>query len=193
MEEEMNIKDKAKDIKDLSNIGLESGALFNSCGNFSIVKLDNGNWLCSMRMFGYWISSLTHAYLTDKSMKLEHPDEHIFLELDGDFNIVRHFRMKRNTYFKHPTFNDETPYLEDGRLVKWNDELFFASAIFYQNNEHYEKFGMEIQRLNLIGEDVEAHHIWSSVEHGLEGRHKNWMAVPDKPFKYVIGTSETGA
>ncbi len=144
MEEELNIKDKAKDIKDLSNIGIDVGVLFNPVGNFSIVKLDNGNWLCSMRMFGYWISSLTQAYLTDKSMKLERPDEHIFLELDGDFNIVRHFSMKRNTYFKHPTFNDETPYLEDGRLVKWGDEMYFASAIFYQNNAQWQKFGIEI-------------------------------------------------
>ena len=142
--EEMNIKDKAKGIKDLSYIGLESGALFNPTGNFSLLKLDNGNWLCSLRMFGYFISTLTHAYLTDKIMKLEHPDEHIFLELDEDFNIVRHFKIMRNTYFKHPTFNDETPYLEDGRLVKWGDKIYFASAIFYQNNAQWEKFGIEI-------------------------------------------------
>lgn len=191
--EELNIKDKAKDIKDLSNIGLEAGALFNSCGNFSLVKLPNGNWLCSMRMFGHYISSLTHSYLTTPELKLAKPDEHIFLELDGDFNILRRFRMKSNTYFKHPIFNNETPYLEDGRLVKWGDEMYFASAIFYQNNAQWQKFGIEIQRLEIVGDCLEAHHVWSSVEHGLEGRHKNWMAVPDKPFKYVIGTSPHGS
>ena len=177
---------------DLSYIGLESGALFNPTGNFSLLKLNNGNWLCSMRMFGYWISSLTRAYLTGKHMRLEHPDEHLFLELDGDFNILWRFRVKRNDYFKHPIFNDETPYLEDGRLVKWGDEMYFASTIFYQNNAQWQKFGIEIQRLEIVGDCLEAHHVWSSVEHGLEGRHKNWMAVPDKPFKYVIGTSENG-
>ncbi len=191
--EELNIKQLAINVKDLSSLGLDVGVYFNPVGNFSLVKLPNGNWLCSMRVFGYYISSLTHSYLTTPELKLAKPDEQLFLELDGSFNLVRQFNLKNNTYYKHPIFNRETPYLEDGRLVKWNDELFFASAIFYQNNEHYEKFGIEIQSIKVNGEDVEANHIWSSVEHGLEGRHKNWMAVPDMPFKYVIGTSETGA
>jgi hypothetical protein len=99
----------------------------------------------------------------------------------------------RNDYYKHPIFNVETPFLEDGRLVKWGGDLYLASAIFYQNNEHYEKFGIEVQRIELNEGTVEAKHVWSSVEHGFTGRHKNWIAIPDKPFNYVIGTSTSGA
>lgn len=47
--------------------------------------------------------------------------------------------------------------------------------------------------MELDGEDVRARHCWSSVQQGIMGRHKNWMAVEDRPFKFVIGTSRNGA
>ena len=40
---------------------------------------------------------------------------------------------------------------------------------------------------------VNATHFWNSVESGIMGRHKNWMAVPDRPFTFVMGTSSHGA
>ena len=45
----------------------------------------------------------------------------------------------------------------------------------------------------MDGSLAKATHVWSSVESGILGRHKNWMPIPDRPFKYVIGTSTNGA
>ena len=190
---EDNVRQLAKRVVDLSAIGLEVGVYRNPVGNFSLAMLPNGNWLCSMRRFGYHISTITQAYLTSKYLKLDRPDEQLFLELDVDFNLVRQFHLVANEYYKHPIFNSETPYLEDGRLTQWGGDLYFVSAIFYQNNGHYDKFGMEIQRLEIDGGDIAARHVWSSVENGMLGRHKNWMGIPDRPLTYVVGTSSHGA
>lgn len=137
MGNEIITRHRAKRIIDLSEIALELGFLFNPVGNFSLLQLPNGNWFCSMRVFGYFISSATHAYLTQSNMKLEHPDAQLFLELDRDFNLVRRFNLVENDYYRVPEFDRETPYLEDGRLVKWGDEIYLTSAIFYQNNAQY--------------------------------------------------------
>lgn len=190
---EVNIRNLATKVVDLSPLAFEVGVLFNPIGNFSLARLPNGNWLCSMRRFGYYISTVTQAYLTNKQLRLSDPDKHLLLELDEDFNLVRQFDLVKNDYYKDPIFNQETPYLEDGRLTKWGSDYYLASAIFYQANQHYQKFGMEVQRLEIDGDRIAARHVWSSVEHGIMGRHKNWMPVPDKPFKFVIGTSAEGA
>lgn len=190
---EVNIRSLATRVTDLSPLAFDVGVLFNPIGNFSLAMLPNGNWLCAMRRFGYWISSATQAYLTNPEMRLERPDEQLFLELDGGFHIVRQFNLAANEYYTYPIFNSETPYLEDGRLTQWGADFYFVSAIFYQNNGNYDKFGMEIQRLEIGGGDIAARHVWSSVENGMFGRHKNWMGIPDRPLTYVVGTSRHGA
>ena len=54
--------------------------------------------------------------------------------------------------------------------------------------------GLEVQKISLLGDEaVQATHIWNSHEKGIEGRMKNFMSVPDKPFTYVTGTSSKGA
>ena len=70
MEEKLNIRNLAKKVVDLSTIGFDLGFPFNNCGNFSLLPMPDGNWLCSMRVFGYYISGETHAYLTTPNMKL---------------------------------------------------------------------------------------------------------------------------
>ena len=42
-------------------------------------------------------------------------------------------------------------------------------------------------------EGIEASHYWNSCENGFGGRQKNWMAVPDRPFTFITGTSSTGS
>ena len=189
---EVYLRNLASNVVDLSPLAFDVGVLFNPIGNFLLVKLPNGNWLCSMRKFGYYISSVTQAYLTNKQLRLARPDEQMFLELDAEYNLVRQFGLVANEYYKDPIFSAETPYLEDGRLTRWGDDYYFASAIFYQDNQHFQKFGMEVQRLDIAGDTIAARHVWSSVEHGLLGRHKNWMCIPDRPMQYVIGTSAGG-
>jgi hypothetical protein len=190
---EVDIRSLATRVTDLSPLAFDVGVLFNPIGNFSLAMLPNGNWLCSMRRFGYWISSITQAYLTNPEMKLERPDEQLFLELDGDFNLVRQFTLVKNEYYKDQVFSRETPFLEDGRIVQWGGMYYLASAIFYQDNGHYEKFGLEVQRLDFDGDNIAARHVWSSVEHGITGRHKNWMPIPDRPFRFVSATFEHGS
>lgn len=145
-----------------------------------------------MRRFGYYISSITHAYLTTPTLKLPDPDGHLLLELDENFNFIRKFNLTKNEYFKHEDFKEETPYLEDGRLVEWDGRYYMSSAIFYQNNEQYQKFGMEVQEISVDGDEAKATHIWNSVEHGIMGRVKNFMPVPDRPFTFISGTSTNG-
>ena len=59
---EVYLRNLASNVVDLSPLAFDVGVLFNPIGNFSLVKLPNGNWLCSMRKFGYYISSVTQAY-----------------------------------------------------------------------------------------------------------------------------------
>lgn len=192
-EKELNIRQHAKRIIDLSHLSFDLGYYFNPVGNFNLYPFQNGKWLCVLRVFGYYISGGRFSYLTHPNMKLEHPDEHLFLVLDEEFNLMSRLELVENDYYHVPEFDRETPYLEDGRLVEWNGNLYLTSAIFYQNNEQYEKFGLEVQRIELNGKYVCAKHVWSSVESGIMGRHKNWMAVQDTPFKFVTGTSANGA
>lgn len=63
-----NLKSLAKRTIDLSTIGFELGFYRNPCGNFSLIHLDNGNWLCHMRIFQYWIDGDKQGYWTNDTM-----------------------------------------------------------------------------------------------------------------------------
>lgn len=39
---------------------------------------------------------------------------------------------------------------------------------------------------------IDCLHHWNSIQHGIMGRYKNFMPLPDKPFKFVSGTWEKG-
>ena len=52
--------------------------------------------------------------------------------------------------------------------------------------------GLEVQHLKMDYDGIHATHLWNSAEVGINGRQKNWMAVPDKPFNYIATTSEKG-
>lgn len=39
---------------------------------------------------------------------------------------------------------------------------------------------------------IDCHHHWNSIQRGIMGRYKNFMPIPDKPFKFVSGTWEKG-
>lgn len=182
---------KAKRVVDLTGVGHELGYFRNPCGNFSILPWDNGAYLAHFRIFQYWIDSDRFRYWQTAN-EIEH-DRHHFVWLDADFNFAGALGAGANTYFQEPDFIAEKPYLEDGRMVSWPSGIYMASAIFYQQNEKYERFGMEIQKVRVSGGEASTMHTWNSCEHGIVGRHKNWMAVPDRPFNFVTATYEHGA
>ena len=178
---------------DLSPIGWECGFLKNNTGNFSLLPLQDGRYLATFRLFGYWITSAEH-YVTTKELTLQHPDQHIFAILDRVFKFVKQLKLVENTYYKPKGYEDKRTYLEDMRLCQWGDEIYGASATFYTDSGQWEKMGLEVQKISLLGdEEVQATHLWNSHEQGIEGRMKNFMSVPDKPFTYVTGTSSKGA
>lgn len=197
MENCLNISHAAKRKIDLSSYGFEMGCVFNNIGNFSIVPFD-GLYLASFRRFAYWISSERQEYLTQANMKLKDPHKHLFCLLDSDFNFIKQLPCHSSTYWEDPKFNRRTPYLEDMRLVEWDGQMYGMSAIFYQNEKSYERFGLELQRISLnsggmeLFANVSCQHKWNSVQYGIMGRHKNWMPVCDKPFTFVTSTWDDG-
>ena len=126
----INIKSIANEIHDLSHMTLELGFHFNNCGNFSLIPIDDG-YFAYFRIFGYWIDKYGR-YLTQKRLMLPNPDIHQFCILDGNFNFIRKIENISSEYWKHPQFNIERPWLEDGRLVKWNGEMYISSTVCYQ-------------------------------------------------------------
>lgn len=191
-----NVRHLAKKIIDLSPLAFDLEIYRNPIGNFSLIPFSNGGYLCYMRRFQYYIDGQRYFYWTPKDMILNEPHRHLFIVLDNDFNLVQKVDNLISTYYHDPIFDNETPYLEDGRLTKWTidgkAQLFLTSAIFYQNNSHWEKFGMEVQKLSFLDGDIAAKHFWNSCEWGIIGRHKNWMSVPDEPYRFVAGTSSQG-
>ena len=189
---ETNLKPLAKRIIDLSYIGFDCGFFSNPIGNFSLLPYGDC-YLASFRVFGYFITTDRQEYQYTPNMVLEHPDEHIFCLLDGDFNLVRRLHIAANTYYKPHEFRDNRTYLEDGRLCEWDREIYLTSATFYTRNNRYEKMGLEVQRLTVDGDGICAKHYWNSCEAGITGRHKNWMPIPDKPCRYISATYQHGA
>lgn len=189
-----NVRPLAKSIKDLSPIAFELGFYFNPIGNFSMIPLDDGRWLANFRVFQYWISSTTTRYWTGGHMKLKEPNIHHMCILDSDFNLLRQIRNAESTFYKNP-ISDSVPYLEDGRMVRWNGEIYISSATFYPDAEKdLDKMGLEVQKVMFDGLDsATAVHHWNTVEHGVRGRQKNWMPIPDRPFQYLVGTTRTGS
>lgn len=126
-------------------------------------------------------------------MTLENPDQHLFVLLDRNFNFIKRLNLIENTYWKPEGFENERTYLEDMRLCQWGDEIYGSSATFYTRNRQFEKMGIEVQKIEMIGDDVRATHVFNSSESGIMGRLKNWMPIPDKPFNYITGTSHRGS
>lgn len=183
----MALIDETTEKIDLSSIGWECGFLKNNIGNFSLVPVGNENYLASFRVFGFYIDG-KGRYLTHESMKLERPDEHLFVLLDRNFNFVRRLELKVNTYYVPDEFVNSRTYLEDMRLVKWEGEIYGISSTFYLNSERWDKMGLEVQKISLDIDNGEvfAEHVWNNVESGVGGeREKNWMPVPDKPFTFI--------
>ena len=190
--EAIYIGGRAKSTKDLSEIGFECGYYQNAIGNYSLIPYGD-SYLASFRVFGYWITTDIQNYVYTPNMVLAHSDEHIFCLLDGDFNFVKRLPITENTYYKPIEFKDSRTYLEDGRMCDWGGGIYLTSATFYTHNSHWEKMGLEVQRLTVDGEEIRARHVWNSCEAGILGRHKNWMPIPDKPYKYISATYEHGA
>ena len=189
---ETNLKHLARRIVDLSPIGFECGFYNNPIGNFSLLPYGDC-YLASFRVFGYFITTERQEYVYTPNMVLEKPDEHIFCLLDRDFNLVKRLHLAANTYHKPHEFRDNRTYLEDGRLCEWEGEIYLTSATFYTKSNRYEKMGLEVQRLTVDGDEIRARHFWNSCEAGITGRHKNWMPIPDKPFKFIAATYDNGA
>lgn len=190
--EEIYLGSMAKSVKDLSEIGFDCGFFHNPIGNHSLIRYGD-YYLTSFRAFGYYITSELQQYVYTPNMVLQHPEEHIFCLLDGDFNFVRRLNLVENTYYKPSEFSDNRTYLEDGRLCEWDGEIYLTSATFYTRNNRYEKMGLEVQRLTVDGDEIRASHYWNSCEHGIIGRHKNWMPIPGKPYKYISATYDNGS
>lgn len=182
----MALIDETTEKIDLSHIAWECGMNFNNVGNFSLVPIGE-NYLATFRVFGYYIDG-KGRYLTDERMKLERPDEHLFVLLDRNFNFVRRLDLKRNTYYVPPDFKGSKTYLEDMRLVKWEGDIYGVSSTFYLNSERWDKMGLEVQKISLDIDkgEVFAEHVWNNVESGVGGeREKNWMPIPNKPFTFI--------
>lgn len=190
--EAIYIGGRATATRDLSEIGFECGFYHNPIGNFSLTPCGDC-YLASFRVFAYWITTERQEYLYTPNMVLEKPDEHLFCLLDEEFNLVKMLPIAENTYYKPHEFTAQKTYLEDGRMCEWNGEIYLTSATFYTRNNRYEKMGLEVQRLRVDGDEISASHLWNSCEAGIMGRHKNWMPVPDKPFKFITATYQSGA
>ena len=140
----MNIRPLAKKIIDLTTVAFDVGVYRNPIGNLSLLPLADGRWLCYMRRFQYYIDGQRNFYWSSPHLLLKEPHKHLFIIFDKDFNFIEKIDNTSSTYHHDPDFDSEIPYLEDGRFVKWGDELFLNSATFYQHQQHYVKFGTEI-------------------------------------------------
>ena len=165
MNDSIDITPIAKNITDLSGIGIDLGFLRNNIGNFSLLPTQDGHWFAYFRAFQYIIHGDRQGYYT--SYPLEQPDHHQFCILNKDFGFVEKIDNLLSLYYEDPVLNKERPYLEDGRFVKWGDNIYLTSAVFYQNNGTYERFGTEVQQLEFLGADIIAKHHWNSCEQGL--------------------------
>lgn len=167
-EQTLNIRNKAKRVVDLSTVGFELGFPYNNCGNFSLLPMPNGYWFCYMRIFAYWIDEYGR-YLTNNRVLLKNPANHQFCILDRDFNFVKKIPNTVSEYWKHPQFSDETPYMEDGRMIEWNGKVYLSTTVCYQKNGRWNAAGLEIQRLDFQGDTIRASHVWNTIENGIGG------------------------
>lgn len=187
----VNLRPYVKSITDLSSIGYDCDIVFNNIGNFSILPFQ-GNYIATFRMFAYHIDS-RGRYLSADNLRLENPDKYLFVLLDRNFNFVKRIPNSTSTYWQHPEYNTELPYLEDGRLVNWNGDIYISSSIYYQQDKHWKQYGTEVQKISIDNElnQIETTHIWNAIESGIDGG-KNWLPIPDQPFRYIVGTSPNG-
>lgn len=131
----MNIRSCAKRITDLAHIAFDLGLYFNNIGNMSIVPVGEDDLLVSFRIFGYFITSNQQRYLCHDNMRLEHPDQHIFVLMDKNLNLRRRLEFQTNEYYKPDEFQSNSTYLEDGRMNVWmidgKPTIYLTSATFY--------------------------------------------------------------
>ena len=188
-----------KRIIDLSELGMELGIWFNPIGNFSLLPMENGNWLACFRRYQYYIEGDRCSYQSSPQMFYADRNHHLFVELDKDFKLVRRIDNPISTYYQSEKFktafiyDGKDPFLEDARLAQWGDEIYLSSAIYYWDEWHNKKWSTEIQKLEFTENGIEAHHVWNTLEHGIFSNEKNWMAIPDRPLKFIAGTSTNGA
>lgn len=187
-----NIGQLAKQQYDLSPIVWELEDPFHNGGNFSLVPMPDGNWLCCMRIFAYLIDG-QGRYLQPPQMKLKNPHLHRFCVLDRDFNLVRKVPNIQSTFYQHPQYNEKFPYLEDARFACWNGRLYTTSTVVYQTTRGWAALGLELQEIDFLNGGIVATHQWNSVQQGIGGIQKNWLPVEGRPFHYIVGTSEHGA
>lgn len=195
MAEKMNIVYlHAETTYDLTPTVWELGFLRNNGGNHSLLPLPNNHWLCSFRVFAYWID-YRGAYLFNKNTIIDNPDEMILVELDESFELVRRFRCVRNTYYLEHKECREKPYLEDTRLHVWDGKIYAISTLCEQKDGRWVNSGLEVQKIDIDFEDgtFSATHFWNTIENSMRGIEKNWMPVEGKPFNYVAETWDEGA
>lgn len=171
--ETTNVRHLAKRIIDLRELGLEMGILFNPVGNFSLLPLDDGNWLACFRRFQYYIEGDRYTYQSSPNMFYKDSNHHVFAILGGDFNLVRRIGNPVSTYFQTDEwasaflYDVKDPYLEDARFVRWGNDVYLTSAIYYYVNG-VKRWATEIQRLEIHEDHIEAHHFWNTLEHGIK-------------------------
>lgn len=129
-ENTLNIRDKAKSITDLSPLAFDMYDPFHNGGNFCLTPMGDGNFLCYMRIFGYFIDG-RGRYLSTPQTLISRPHVHRFCILDRNFNLVKKLYNVESKFYVHPMFSRMLPYLEDGRVVEWNRKHYISSTVCY--------------------------------------------------------------
>lgn len=131
------LKGTEKRKYDLGMIGIEMGQMFNSIGNFSLLPMDDGNWLACFRRFQYYIEGDRCTYHSSPNLLYPDRNHHLFALLDKDFNLVRRIENPLSTYYETDewksaySYGGEDPFLEDARFTKWGNDIYLTSAIYY--------------------------------------------------------------
>ena len=143
-------------------------------GNASIIPYKKNVYLCSFREFSY---SLTDAgYKTKFGFASKYGS--YFELLNKDF---------KHSYRKFKSIdivneNEHNIRLDDGRLSIWNDEMYFSTTrIIDKKHFNYTVFKITDSNWTISLLPVFA----SSQEMGFNQVEKNWMPIPDKPFKMI--------
>lgn len=89
--------------------------------------------------------------------------------MDKDFNVKRKIHTTECSFFQHPKFHDKLPYLEDGRIVKWNGSMYIISTVVYQMELGWAALGLELQKMDFQPDGIAAIHVWNSLQSGLGG------------------------
>lgn len=168
--------------------------------NPSIFVDKDGDLLVNLRVVNY---TLYHAENQQKfpspwgPLAYLHPEkdqrlttENYLCRLNSDFEIVNFSKIKM--------LNLHTPMwefhgLEDGRLVRWNDDLYLIGV--RRDTTDNGQGRMEYSKLELNKEDWTVKEV-SRIRIPAPGDdqsycEKNWMPILDKPFNFIKWSSPT--